>query len=320
MANPTQETELGVAVTEPIPQRATKTAPPANDAAPVLTSVLSIAQEGPRPEEPHRDQDVNINTFEQPRAASTAETPGRPMGAHQTAANSSRRRTNDPYARALPNGKPNDEDNEETWEDLETVFHFWTGDDFPTELGNFRCGSGNPPTAAALTGADLTKILSAPPAPAPAMVTLAVVKTTLAEHKNIIKKLRDLPTKFHRMPLPSAIVEWITEMRNTRRWKWTTTLKQLALCQGALGLLPTYIHAEPIRLQTCPVWRQAVRGAAMMAKQEVPAQPLAITKRQMEETLDREKDPAIFSALLLSWATAARVGCVLLQLRGIKQG
>jgi len=143
------------------------------------------------------------------------------------------------------------------------------------------------------------------------MVTLAVVKTTLAEHKNIIKKLRDLPTKFHRMPLPSAIVEWITEMRNTRRWKWTTTLKQLALCQGALGLLPTYIHAEPIRLQTCPVWRQAVRGAAMMAKQEVPAQPLAITKRQMEETLDREKDPAIFSALLLSWATAARVGCVL---------
>ena len=205
---------------------------------------------------------------------------------------------------------PDDDEREDILEDLE---------DRVLELSapqmGFRSGSSAPPPlAAAITGEDLLKLLNeAPPPELPALALKGMVSSTHAEHRRILRRLsEEMPADCLRRDLPTALVMYLQRKRQQKNWKFSSLLKQLASLQGALTNLPLYIHTSAtIQLGGSPVWRQAIRAAGRAARTEFARQPKAITWQQVKEALAKESSLPIFAAVLLSWVTCARTGCIL---------
>jgi integrase len=219
--------------------------------------------------------------------------------------------------RALPNQFPlpreaREEDDAEA-EDLEELEYELSAERLAPEVeAAFRRGPGTLPAVAALRGEDLARIARAPKAIVPTMAAKGLVKTTRLEHERMLRRLAAMPADLQPLPLGKALVELFTRERRQRRWRWTTTLKYLASCQGACALLPLYREgAPPMRLSPDPVWSQAMRAAGIAARQELPRQPTPAHWTNVVQAIQQESSLACQTAILLSWFTAARCGCVL---------
>lgn len=182
---------------------------------------------------------------------------------------------------------------------------------------NFMAGHQTSLPVAALTGAHLDKLLLLEKAVVPEVAWTGMMEATHKEHLRYLNTISAaMPNNLKTAPLPDAILETISQLRLSRNWKWSTTLKAAASTQGALSLLPLYkAGAIPITLTRYPVWRQGIRTFQRACKEEKPNQPTPATKHQILSIVGRYytelKRPDIASVLLLGWLTAARLGCVL---------
>jgi integrase len=164
----------------------------------------------------------------------------------------------------------------------------------------------------AIKGEDLASWCMKPPAQVPSLAQKGLVKTTSMEHLRMLRRLAALPADLRQLPLAKALVEFFTRERRLRHWRWTTSLKNMATCQGACALLPLYREGvAPLRFSLDPVWSQAMRAAGIAARQELPKQPRAATWQQVVKAVSEETSSTTQVAMLLAWFTAARCGCVL---------
>jgi integrase len=218
-----------------------------------------------------------------------------------------------PPAVAAPSPPQQREDDDAEVEDLEELTYELAGQRLAPEVETaFRRGPSSLPAVAALKGADLAQACALPTAKVPSLATRGLVKTTRAEHLRMLRRLSALPAELQQLQLTTALVEYFTRERRQRRWRWTTTLKSMATCQGACALLPLYREgAAPFKLSPDPTWSQAMRAAGIAARQELPRQPRPATWTQVVHAVQHEPSPASQVALLLAWFTAARCGCVL---------
>ncbi len=204
-----------------------------------------------------------------------------------------------------------DDDDEEA--DLDELVGWWDGTNFDAAvIAAFQRHHGPLPTVVRMIGSDLLQCLRAPKAlHIPTLAKLGIVKTTHQEHQRMLTTLLDLPTDLLKAPLTTAIIESLTRMSITRRWRATTLLKYLCTAQGALAMLPMYVRTPAILLNNCPIWRQALRGATHRAKQELPRQPAPATFNDVTTAIRMESSHPVRTALILTWLTCARTGCIL---------
>jgi len=142
-------------------------------------------------------------------------------------------------------------------------------------------------------------------------VEAGLVKTTRQEHRRTLALLASLPRALDPLPLPTAIITFLSQLASERRWRASTRMKKFATAQGALALLPAYRTCPPIVLSACPLWRQAMRAAGIAAKQELPKQPVPASPAEVRKAVATEPCLPTAAAIILAWATAARVGCIL---------
>lgn len=191
----------------------------------------------------------------------------------------------------------------------------WTADDVeaidPTAA--FRRGSGPPPPAAALRGHHLLRLLELPEPSVPALAANGLASSTSREHRRMLKRLALLPADLHQAPLPVALSEWINRRRKAAPWRWATALKNAAVVQGALALLPLYRETmHPVLLAPQPIWRQSMRTLATKTKRELPQQPKACCKELALRAIAKlQARPELAACLALTWASCQRSGCIL---------
>jgi ketosteroid isomerase-like protein len=170
-----------------------------------------------------------------------------------------------------------------------------------------------PGSAAIIDGAELVRLCALPDATqVPAIATRGVVRSTRLEHIRMLRLLRTLPADLQALPAPTAVAEFMMRRRKEKQWRWATTLKYLATCQGALASLPLLRHTNTVvRLQLSPIWTATMRATARLCREELPSQPRAASWMEVSQVLRTEPNILTFAAILLSWLTASRIGCVL---------
>ena len=105
-----------------------------------------------------------------------------------------------------------------------------------------------------------------------------MVTTTHQEHRRLIKWLLLMPDRVQALPLPDALVAYIMNQRQVKAWRWSTTIKTMASCQGTLASLPLYRRTpHGVLLKTSVVWVNAMKAAARAGRQELPRQPTPAT-------------------------------------------
>lgn len=163
------------------------------------------------------------------------------------------------------------------------------------------------PAVVELKGQDLVDWVSRPPPHLPSIILDKLVPSTRAEHRRLLNSFKDMQPATRQLPLTMAIICTLLQRRKAKGWRWSTTLKNFAATQGAAHLLPLYHqNTHPINLAQCVMWTSAVASAGQRAREELPNQPLAITPEQTTRVLDRCNNIVTFSAILLSWHSAAR--------------
>lgn len=212
--------------------------------------------------------------------------------------------------------QPSPHDEDDTHEDLDELVGWWTGDNMPLEMrtlmSGFQRGHGSLPPVPQLTGSEVLALLARPVQTSiPALAKQGLVHTTRLEHQRMLKTLEALDADLLQAPITTAVIEHLTRRSNARRWRATTLLKYLCSAQGALAALPLYRHAPSVNLQQCVIWRQAIRGATIRAKQELPNQPEPATWPMIQQALKEEPSLPIRAAIIIMWMTCARGGCVL---------
>ena len=208
-----------------------------------------------------------------------------------------------------PAADPEDgsDDSDDEWDQL--------GFPSPALVQGFREGRGASVLPVTLmTAREFRDLLDGPTPRLPHIVDQGLAKDTRAAHRRMLNFVTSTLQPSDR-PLAPALLEMIQRSRVQRAWKCSTTMRYLASLQGALALLPLYrIATAPVLLNEDPVWRQALKSAALHAKEEAPRQPEPATLSDVRKAISLEKHLGVKVAILLAWVTCARVGCIL-QLR-----
>ena len=141
----------------------------------------------------------------------------------------------------------------------------------------------------------------------------ALAVSTVKAHKRMLRFLSRIPQKYQNLNLDRALEQYFLDTKREKRWLPTTMVVKMATAHGALRLLPLYAEKElPVLMRESPLWMSAMKAAARMAKQHPPTQPTAATWKEVEAAINREDQPAVRMALLLTWLTCGRGGDVLL--------
>jgi integrase len=145
---------------------------------------------------------------------------------------------------------------------------------------------------------------------------MGFAETTSEEHRNVIRLYASNIDP--EMPLIDALVRATERLRESRGWKWSTTLKRAASLQGALAALPLYFKGcVPIKLKWAVVWVKQLSHYAKKAKEETPSQARPATTEEVNAVVRhyyQREQLGIAVAIMFGWLTASRLGCIL-QLR-----
>ena len=197
------------------------------------------------------------------------------------------------------------------WEELEYLQGDVLAEDLQLPGGDARL-VGQPSHVAGMTGRDVVN-LWVTDAGTPHLARLGVAKTTAQAHRRALRQLASMPEALRDLPLGKALVEMHTQLREQKKWQWSTTVTKMATTHGALRLLPLYSSAPyAILLKQDPTWVMAMRATGQKARQQHPNQPKAATGEQVRLAVDSCPLPAVKNALRLSWRTAGRGGDILL--------
>ncbi|MBS1986799.1 hypothetical protein JST99_02615, partial [Candidatus Dependentiae bacterium] len=173
-------------------------------------------------------------------------------------------------------------------------------------------GTVSLPVVALLHLGDILPLLRKEAIPQPPWLVNALSTHTRAGHERALKWLTTLPPTYHQVPLSNAIGDAIEEQRKSRKWTWATTLRFMLTVQGALALLPIYRPTtHSIKMQADVRFSQMTAAAARAAKAEKPRIPNPMTKPLFLATLQATQNSIERVALIITWVTAARIGCVL---------
>lgn len=150
----------------------------------------------------------------------------------------------------------------------------------------------------------------------PPLAAGGLAPTTRQGHRRALRSMWDLPLDLHNAEADRALVEQINRLRRRKRWRWSTTVTNMARLQGALSLLPIYGRLDhtdaPILLRNSTIWKMAMRHATRRAHEQLGHQPAAATEAQIQSVLRNTNIPRrCRAAILLAWITAARCGDVL---------
>jgi integrase len=162
---------------------------------------------------------------------------------------------------------------------------------------------------ALMTGRELCSHVEDAPATTPAQLTIrGLALGTVAAHKRALSIVVEVPVVFHHLPAARALLLHLQAKCRQRRWRCATMAKNMATIQGALKLLPCYVHAMPVMLADDPEWSQAMRAAQRLAREESPRCPTALTLEEMKRAISEEQNEPVRILLMLSYSTAARIG------------
>lgn len=178
-------------------------------------------------------------------------------------------------------------------------------------LNRPRCGEV--PLVAALTGQDFrTFVAISKEKPLPAKDWCGLAQTTLKEHVRLIRLMASHVEVGKN--LPDALIGAVERLREQRKWRWSTTLKNAATIQGALAALPLYFEdCPPLLLKEWPPWVKNMSNWAKKTKEEVPTQARPMVREDVDLVIRRfsRSKPHVACAIMLGWLTAARLGCIL---------
>lgn len=173
-------------------------------------------------------------------------------------------------------------------------------------------GQVTAPTLAQMKGADLVELVESPKKSVPTLAMMAFAKSTTEAHYRWIRELSELPIVYTRMMAPDALVSWLAALRLQRRWKWSTTARNMAALAGALILLPAYRQTSfSIRLGDDPTWRMATQAVRKRMLAELPHQPQAASYTDIKKAIATTSCLASRAVLVLAWAFCGRVGDIL---------
>ena len=176
----------------------------------------------------------------------------------------------------------------------------------------FHLGRGNNPAPARMTGFWLRQLHSQPPPSIPTLAQWGLVRSTADSHRRILRLLAAADEELLANTLPQLIIKVCSRLATGRKWRASTLHRNLCAAQGALKLLPLYLNTTDwIVLADDPIWSQAMRAAAIAAREEIPHRPIAMTPEQMASAIKQETSLATKALLVLCWYLAARPGCVL---------
>lgn len=168
------------------------------------------------------------------------------------------------------------------------------------------------PSVVQMQGSDIVAMTKAsPPIAVPHLARLGLVQTTMREHERMLKTLSSIPADLLAAPATTAISTHLTRTAIERKWRASTLLKYLCTAQGVMALLPLYRRTPAVQLNTCPIWRIAIKGATIRCKEELPQQPRPASLQEVRQCLRSEQSLPLFAAILITWLTCNRTGCVL---------
>lgn len=146
----------------------------------------------------------------------------------------------------------------------------------------------------------------------PKLVEEALKPATRRGHRGWLQQLQDLPVGYRLLRLGDALASWFWNLRRERKWRWTTTARNMAALQGALKLLPTYrCGTKPVCLSQDATWSQAMDAARKKAQEEQPAQAKCAAYEDIRKALAMEMSLPVRVALIISWIVCGRIGDVL---------
>ena len=161
-----------------------------------------------------------------------------------------------------------------------------------------------------IKGSYLVELLSrAPPKSIPPSTGAALKKETMTQHTRYLERIAEVMDPSLR--LSEALIDGIDKLSAKHDWKKSTILKAQASVQGALKVLPLYKDGAPSIRVPDPIWSLSMKTRGMEAKEEKPVQPRPATAKEVFQAIEKTKDDAIATALLLGWLTASRLGCIL---------
>ena len=162
-----------------------------------------------------------------------------------------------------------------------------------------------------MTGQDLVDIAASPPSIITELAQSALKPGTRAAHRRAIKSLGNMSIALQHARAAKAIIMFLSRIRTSRRWRWSTMAKNMATMQGALKKLPLYVQGAPVDLALDPEWVAACKSAQAKAKSEAARVPLAASMAWMEAAILAAPDMQMKILLMLAWCVAARIGDLL---------
>ena len=152
----------------------------------------------------------------------------------------------------------------------------------------------------------------------PAAVLKGLSRDTRRQHFYALNRLMEAPATLDGLPLELGLVEWTLREREFHKWRWGTTLKQLASLAGAFKRLSQYAPGSPlpdIHLSRSSIWEDSMKAVRLQRAQEHPVQAKIVTLEQIRTILNNEKLPlCVKQQVLICWLVGGRLGDVL-QLR-----
>ncbi len=145
-----------------------------------------------------------------------------------------------------------------------------------------------------------------------AIVWRQVAASTRSQHIRWLEALRSFPDDIARLPLASAIVEYVQRLAQQREWAYSTVASALSAFASALSALPIYTNApSSINIRDDPVFAAASKRAQHLARITVKHGPKdLLTPSEVDRLLKTLPTPSSRLLLRLGWLFAARVGDV----------
>ena len=171
------------------------------------------------------------------------------------------------------------------------------------------------PVVAHMSGSDLNQLLTHPDTDTPTWAEKALSLQTRAGHRRALVRLMKMAQPLQKKRVTIAIMEHLHEIRLSKKWTWSTMLKNTTATQSALRLLPLYKKVtHGLALHADVFWGQGITSIQRYAREEKPRTPMAMTTETFRLAMNAERRTEQRLALMLMWFSAGRVGDVL-QLR-----
>lgn len=127
-------------------------------------------------------------------------------------------------------------------------------------------------------------------------------------------KHRRWMAQLHQLQTPLEFVTFLENLRIKRKWKWSTTKTAMGEMVGALQRAELYGNCRLKDLLRSAIFKDYQRRVRKCVMSEEVKFPKPLSSRQVERILKQmhyDKNRLLMVALVLCWATASRVACVL---------